>query len=393
MSSPPPRARRPDRECLNQSRARARAEAQPGPTRSGTWSRSPTTFPSRTATAEKIDDEELSATSPGRSLPRLRDDLDDLGDLERSSWRLEGQSGPDDDRARAHTGTGSRTRSTTRMRTCRWSGRRRRVLTGEAGRRLGGSRGGPSANWFASPRVPRAETAEEAEDDEEENDAVDDDNEKRQGFDDDERRRRRQRNASRLRPLGTRPFSTGRARALASLSGAVQPGVTRAPARAPTPWTSPRMTRPTTTTPTRCVPGPPTSTPPASLPRRRRGLAAGRALAESRPPRRRGCRGEEIGELRRRVEELEETERELSKARFLAGGDADARVDAERQADAAEARLRTAEDRRQSRVNGCAGGVEGERASRGRREAESRANRRSRGERAKAEAEALKRRR
>ena len=52
----------------------------------------------------------------------------------------------------------------------------------------------------------------------------------------------------------------------------------------------------------------------------------------------------EIGELRARVEELEETERELSKARFLAKGDADARVDAERRADAAEARALAAEN-------------------------------------------------
>ena len=67
-------------------------------------------------------------------------------------------------------------------------------------------------------------------------DAVDDDDEKRPGFDDDERRRRRQRQRQQAQTARTRPSSTRRAGAprLAERQ-TVQPGVTRAPFRAPDP--------------------------------------------------------------------------------------------------------------------------------------------------------------
>ena len=343
VSSPPPRARTP-RSAVEQPELDTEPEVDTGGA-DEVREMSPQGRESYSDDAEEIDYEDIEHDVPRPFTSPAVDDIavEDIDDIEEIELEVGGTTAldPEPDSPQAHTGyrvPDSFDDSDEDVEVEVLDGGVKSPGPGARGR--GGA--GPATDWFSSPA---GQKVEEAEDDEE------------------EEMMRSMMNTSSRRPrslapvtgggLGTNRLGGARPGTLAplsSLSGGLSNPASPARLRTALPLT-PVDDSPVDEADVVRPVSPPASSPPASPPR----------SPPSSPPRLKKSPGQspesraaasvaaaaakEIGDLRRRVGELENVERELSETRFSAKRDRDALVDAERRADAAEARVGTAEDK------------------------------------------------
>ena len=343
VSSPPPRARTP-RSAVEQPELDTEPEVDTGGA-DEVREMSPQGRESYSDDAEEIDYEDIEHDVPRPFTSPAVDDIavEDIDDIEEIELEVGGTTAldPEPDSPQAHTGyrvPDSFDDSDEDVEVEVLDGGVQSPGPGARGR--GGA--GPATDWFSSPA---GQKVEEAEDDEE------------------EEMMRSMMNTSSRRPrslapvtgggLGTNRLGGARPGTLAplsSLSGGLSNPASPARLRTALPLTpvddspvdeadvvrpvSPRAWSP---------PASPPRSPPSSPPRLKKSPGhspESRAAASVA-----AAAAKEIGDLRRRVGELENVERELSETRFSAKRDRDALVDAERRADAAEARVETAEDK------------------------------------------------
>lgn len=346
VSSPPPRARTP-RSAVEQPEVHTEPEVDTGGA-DEVREMSPVGRESYSDDAEEIDYEDIEHDVPRPFTSPAVDDIavEDIDDIEEIELEVGGtqadtQAASEPDSPQAHTGyrvPDSFDDSDEDVEVEMLDGGVKSPGPGARGR--GGA--GPATDWFSSPA---GQKVEEAEDDEE------------------EEMMRSMMNTSSRRPrslapvtgggLGTNRLGGARPGTLApisSLSGGLSNPASPARLRTALPLTpvddSPvdeaDVVRPVSP-PVSSPPASPPSSPPSSPPRLKKSPGhspESRAAASVA-----AAAAKEIGDLRRRVGELENVERELSETRFSAKRDRDALVDAERRADAAEARVGTAEDK------------------------------------------------
>ena len=343
VSSPPPRARTP-RSAVEQPELDTEPEVDTGGA-DEVREMSPVGRESYSDDAEEIDYEDIEHDVPRPFTSPAVDDIavEDIDDIEEIEMEVGGTQAPDPepDSPQAHTGymvPDSFDDSDEDVEVEVLDGGVKSPGPGARGR--GGA--GPATDWFSSPA---GQKVEEAEDDEE------------------EEMMRSMMNTSSRRPrslapvtgggLGTNRLGGARPGTLAPLSS-LSSGLSNpaSPARLRTalpltpvddsPVDEADVVRPVS---------PPVSSPPASPPRSppssppRLNKSPGHSPESRAAASVAAAAAKEIGDLRRRVGELENVERELSETRFSAKRDRDALVDAERRADAAEARVGTAEDK------------------------------------------------
>ena len=343
VSSPPPRARTP-RSAVEQPELDTEPEVDTGGA-DEVREMSPVGRESYSDDAEEIDYEDIEHDVPRPFTSPAVDDIavEDIDDIEEIEMEVGGTQAPDPepDSPQAHTGyrvPDSFDDSDEDVEVEVLDGGVKSPGPGARGR--GGA--GPATDWFSSPA---GQKVEEAEDEEE------------------EEMMRSMMNTSSRRPrslapvtgggLGTNRLGGARPGTLAPLSS-LSSGLSNpaSPARLRTalpptpvddsPVDEADVVRPVSP-PVSSPPASPPSSPPSSPPRLKKSPGhspESRAAASVA-----AAAAKEIGDLRRRVGELENVERELSETRFSAKRDRDALVDAERRADAAEARVGTAEDK------------------------------------------------
>ena len=343
VSSPPPRARTP-RSAVEQPELDAEPEVDTGGA-DEVREMSPVGRESYSDDAEEIDYEDIEHDVPRPFTSPAVDDIavEDIDDIEEIEMEVGGTQAPDPepDSPQAHTGyrvPDSFDDSDEDVEVEVLDGGVKSPGPGARGR----SGAGPATDWFSSPA---GQKVEEAEDDEE------------------EEMMRSMMNTSSRRPrslapvtgggLGTNRLGGARPGTLAplsSLSGGLSNPASPARLRTALPLT-PVDDSPVDEADVVRPVSPPASSPPASPPRSPPSSPPRLKKSPGHSPESRAAASvaaaaaKEIGDLRRRVGELENVERELSETRFSAKRDRDALVDAERRADAAEARVGTAEDK------------------------------------------------
>ena len=343
VSSPPPRARTP-RTAVEQPELDTEPEVDTGGA-DEVREMSPVGRESYSDDAEEIDYEDIEHDVPRPFTSPAVDDIavEDIDDIEEIEMEVGGTQAPDPepDSPQAHTGyrvPDSFDDSDEDVEVEVLDGGVKSPGPGARGR--GGA--GPATDWFSSPA---GQKVEEAEDDEE------------------EEMMRSMMNTSTSRPrslapvtgggLGTNRLGGARPGTLAplsSLSGGLSNPASPARLRTALPLT-PVDDSPVDEADVVRPVSPPASSPPASPPRSPPSSPPRLKKSPGHSPESRAAASvaaaaaKEIGDLRRRVGELENVERELSETRFSAKRDRDALVDAERRADAAEARVGTAEDK------------------------------------------------
>ena len=343
VSSPPPRARTP-RSAVEQPELDTEPEVDTGGA-DEVREMSPQGRESYSDDAEEIDYEDIEHDVPRPFTSPAVDDIavEDIDDIEEIEMEVGGTTAPDPepDSPQAHTGyrvPDSFDDSDEDVEVEVLDGGVKSPGPGARGR--GGA--GPATDWFSSPA---GQKVEEAEDDEE------------------EEMMRSMMNTSTSRPrslapvtgggLGTNRLGGARPGTLAplsSLSGGLSNPASPARLRTALPLT-PVDDSPVDEADVVRPVSPPASSPPASPPRSPPSSPPRLKKSPGHSPESRAAASvaaaaaKEIGDLRRRVGELENVERELSETRFSAKRDRDALVDAERRADAAEARVGTAEDK------------------------------------------------
>ena len=343
VSSPPPRARTP-RTAVEQPELDTEPEVDTGGA-DEVREMSPQGRESYSDDAEEIDYEDIEHDVPRPFTSPAVDDIavEDIDDIEEIELEVGGTQAPDPepDSPQAHTGyrvPDSFDDSDEDVEVEVLDGGVKSPGPGARGR--GGA--GPATDWFSSPA---GQKVEEAEDDEE------------------EEMMRSMMNTSTSRPrslapvtgggLGTNRLGGARPGTLAplsSLSGGLSNPASPARLRTALPLT-PVDDSPVDEADVVRPVSPPASSPPASPPRSPPSSPPRLKKSPGHSPESRAAASvaaaaaKEIGDLRRRVGELENVERELSETRFSAKRDRDALVDAERRADAAEARVGTAEDK------------------------------------------------
>ena len=343
VSSPPPRARTP-RTAVEQPELDTEPEVDTGGA-DEVREMSPQGRESYSDDAEEIDYEDIEHDVPRPFTSPAVDDIavEDIDDIEEIELEVGGTTAldPEPDSPQAHTGyrvPDSFDDSDEDVEVEMLDGGVKSPGPGARGR--GGA--GPATDWFSSPA---GQKVEEAEDDEE------------------EEMMRSMMNTSSRRPrslapvtgggLGTNRLGGARPGTLAplsSLSGGLSNPASPARLRTALPLT-PVDDSPVDEADVVRPVSPPASSPPASPPRSPPSSPPRLKKSPGHSPESRAAASvaaaaaKEIGDLRRRVGELENVERELSETRFSAKRDRDALVDAERRADAAEARVGTAEDK------------------------------------------------
>ena len=343
VSSPPPRARTP-RTAVEQPELDTEPEVDTGGA-DEVREMSPQGRESYSDDAEEIDYEDIEHDVPRPFTSPAVDDIavEDIDDIEEIELEVGGTTAldPEPDSPQAHTGyrvPDSFDDSDEDVEVEVLDGGVKSPGPGARGR--GGA--GPATDWFSSPA---GQKVEEAEDDEE------------------EEMMRSMMNTSSRRPrslapvtgggLGTNRLGGARPGTLAplsSLSGGLSNPASPARLRTALPLT-PVDDSPVDEADVVRPVSPPVSSPPASPPRSPPSSPPRLKKSPGHSPESRAAASvaaaaaKEIGDLRRRVGELENVERELSETRFSAKRDRDALVDAERRADAAEARVGTAEDK------------------------------------------------
>ena len=343
VSSPPPRARTP-RTAVEQPELDTEPEVDTGGA-DEVREMSPQGRESYSDDAEEIDYEDIEHDVPRPFTSPAVDDIavEDIDDIEEIELEVGGTTAldPEPDSPQAHTGyrvPDSFDDSDEDVEVEVLDGGVKSPGPGARGR--GGA--GPATDWFSSPA---GQKVEEAEDDEE------------------EEMMRSMMNTSTSRPrslapvtgggLGTNRLGGARPGTLAplsSLSGGLSNPASPARLRTALPLT-PVDDSPVDEADVVRPVSPPVSSPPASPPRSppssppRLNKSPGHSPESRAAASVAAAAAKEIGDLRRRVGELENVERELSETRFSAKRDRDALVDAERRADAAEARVGTAEDK------------------------------------------------
>ena len=343
VSSPPPRARTP-RSAVEQPELDTEPEVDTGGA-DEVREMSPQGRESYSDDAEEIDYEDIEHDVPRPFTSPAVDDIavEDIDDIEEIELEVGGTTAldPEPDSPQAHTGyrvPDSFDDSDEDVEVEVLDGGVKSPGPGARGR--GGA--GPATDWFSSPA---GQKVEEAEDDEE------------------EEMMRSMMNTSSRRPrslapvtgggLGTNRLGGARPGTLAplsSLSGGLSNPASPARLRTALPLT-PVDDSPVDEADVVRPVSPPVSSPPASPPRSPPSSPPRLKKSPGHSPESRAAASvaaaaaKEIGDLRRRVGELENVERELSETRFSAKRDRDALVDAERRADAAEARVGTAEDK------------------------------------------------
>ena len=343
VSSPPPRARTP-RSAVEQPELDTEPEVDTGGA-DEVREMSPQGRESYSDDAEEIDYEDIEHDVPRPFTSPAVDDIavEDIDDIEEIELEVGGTTAldPEPDSPQAHTGyrvPDSFDDSDEDVEVEVLDGGVKSPGPGARGR--GGA--GPATDWFSSPA---GQKVEEAEDDEE------------------EEMMRSMMNTSSRRPrslapvtgggLGTNRLGGARPGTLAplsSLSGGLSNPASPARLRTALPLT-PVDDSPVDEADVVWPVSPPASSPPASPPRSPPSSPPRLKKSPGHSPESRAAASvaaaaaKEIGDLRRRVGELENVERELSETRFSAKRDRDALVDAERRADAAEARVGTAEDK------------------------------------------------
>ena len=343
VSSPPPRARTP-RSAVEQPELDTEPEVDTGGA-DEVREMSPQGRESYSDDAEEIDYEDIEHDVPRPFTSPAVDDIavEDIDDIEEIELEVGGTTAldPEPDSPQAHTGyrvPDSFDDSDEDVEVEVLDGGVKSPGPGARGR--GGA--GPATDWFSSPA---GQKVEEAEDDEE------------------EEMMRSMMNTSSRRPrslapvtgggLGTNRLGGARPGTLAplsSLSGGLSNPASPARLRTALPLT-PVDDSPVDEADVVRPVSPPASSPPASPPRSPPSSPQRLKKSPGHSPESRAAASvaaaaaKEIGDLRRRVGELENVERELSETRFSAKRDRDALVDAERRADAAEARVGTAEDK------------------------------------------------
>ena len=343
VSSPPPRARTP-RTAVEQPELDTEPEVDTGGA-DEVREMSPQGRESYSDDAEEIDYEDIEHDVPRPFTSPAVDDIavEDIDDIEEIELEVGGTTAldPEPDSPQAHTGyrvPDSFDDSDEDVEVEVLDGGVQSPGPGARGR--GGA--GPATDWFSSPA---GQKVEEAEDDEE------------------EEMMRSMMNTSSRRPrslapvtgggLGTNRLGGARPGTLAplsSLSGGLSNPASPARLRTALPLT-PVDDSPVDEADVVRPVSPPVSSPPASPPRSPPSSPPRLKKSPGHSPESRAAASvaaaaaKEIGDLRRRVGELENVERELSETRFSAKRDRDALVDAERRADAAEARVGTAEDK------------------------------------------------
>ena len=343
VSSPPPRARTP-RSAVEQPELDTEPEVDTGGA-DEVREMSPQGRESYSDDAEEIDYEDIEHDVPRPFTSPAVDDIavEDIDDIEEIELEVGGTTAldPEPDSPQAHTGyrvPDSFDDSDEDVEVEMLDGGVKSPGPGARGR--GGA--GPATDWFSSPA---GQKVEEAEDDEE------------------EEMMRSMMNTSSRRPrslapvtgggLGTNRLGGARPGTLAplsSLSGGLSNPASPARLRTALPLT-PVDDSPVDEADVVRPVSPPVSSPPASPPRSPPSSPPRLKKSPGHSPESRAAASvaaaaaKEIGDLRRRVGELENVERELSETRFSAKRDRDALVDAERRADAAEARVGTAEDK------------------------------------------------
>ena len=343
VSSPPPRARTP-RSAVEQPEVHTEPEVDTGGA-DEVREMSPQGRESYSDDAEEIDYEDIEHDVPRPFTSPAVDDIavEDIDDIEEIELEVGGTTAldPEPDSPQAHTGyrvPDSFDDSDEDVEVEVLDGGVKSPGPGARGR--GGA--GPATDWFSSPA---GQKVEEAEDDEE------------------EEMMRSMMNTSTSRPrslapvtgggLGTNRLGGARPGTLAplsSLSGGLSNPASPARLRTALPLT-PVDDSPVDEADVVRPVSPPASSPPASPPRSPPSSPPRLKKSPGHSPESRAAASvaaaaaKEIGDLRRRVGELENVERELSETRFSAKRDRDALVDAERRADAAEARVGTAEDK------------------------------------------------
>ena len=343
VSSPPPRARTP-RTAVEQPELDTEPEVDTGGA-DEVREMSPQGRESYSDDAEEIDYEDIEHDVPRPFTSPAVDDIavEDIDDIEEIELEVGGTTAldPEPDSPQAHTGyrvPDSFDDSDEDVEVEVLDGGVKSPGPGARGR----SGAGPATDWFSSPA---GQKVEEAEDDEE------------------EEMMRSMMNTSSRRPrslapvtgggLGTNRLGGARPGTLAplsSLSGGLSNPASPARLRTALPLT-PVDDSPVDEADVVRPVSPPVSSPPASPPRSPPGSPPRLKKSPGHSPESRAAASvaaaaaKEIGDLRRRVGELENVERELSETRFSAKRDRDALVDAERRADAAEARVGTAEDK------------------------------------------------
>ena len=343
VSSPPPRARTP-RTAVEQPELDTEPEVDTGGA-DEVREMSPQGRESYSDDAEEIDYEDIEHDVPRPFTSPAVDDIavEDIDDIEEIELEVGGTTAldPEPDSPQAHTGyrvPDSFDDSDEDVEVEMLDGGVKSPGPGARGR--GGA--GPATDWFSSPA---GQKVEEAEDDEE------------------EEMMRSMMNTSSRRPrslapvtgggLGTNRLGGARPGTLAplsSLSGGLSNPASPARLRTALPLT-PVDDSPVDEADVVRPVSPPVSSPPASPPRSPPSSPPRLKKSPGHSPESRAAASvaaaaaKEIGDLRRRVGELENVERELSETRFSAKRDRDALVDAERRADAAEARVGTAEDK------------------------------------------------
>ena len=343
VSSPPPRARTP-RSAVEQPELDTEPEVDTGGA-DEVREMSPVGRESYSDDAEEIDYEDIEHDVPRPFTSPAVDDIavEDIDDIEEIEMEVGGTQAPDPepDSPQAHTGyrvPDSFDDSDEDVEVEVLDGGVKSPGPGARGR--GGA--GPATDWFSSPAGQKVEEAE----DEEEEEVM-----------------RSMMNTSSRRPrslapvtgggLGTNRLGGARPGTLAplsSLSGGLSNPASPARLRTALPLT-PVDDSPVDEADVGRPVSPPVSSPPASPPRSppssppRLNKSPGHSPESRAAASVAAAAAKEIGDLRRRVGELENVERELSETRFSAKRDRDALVDAERRADAAEARVGTAEDK------------------------------------------------
>lgn len=343
VSSPPPRARTP-RTAVEQPELDTEPEVDTGGA-DEVREMSPQGRESYSDDAEEIDYEDIEHDVPRPFTSPAVDDIavEDIDDIEEIELEVGGTTAldPEPDSPQAHTGyrvPDSFDDSDEDVEVEVLDGGVKSPGPGARGR----SGAGPATDWFSSPA---GQKVEEAEDDEE------------------EEMMRSMMNTSSRRPrslapvtgggLGTNRLGGARPGTLAplsSLSGGLSNPASPARLRTALPLT-PVDDSPVDEADVVRPVSPPASSPPASPPRSPPSSPPRLKKSPGHSPESRAAASvaaaaaKEIGDLRRRVGELENVERELSETRFSAKRDRDALVDAERRADAAEARVGTAEDK------------------------------------------------
>ena len=343
VSSPPPRARTP-RTAVEQPELDTEPEVDTGGA-DEVREMSPQGRESYSDDAEEIDYEDIEHDVPRPFTSPAVDDIavEDIDDIEEIELEVGGTTAldPEPDSPQAHTGyrvPDSFDDSDEDVEVEVLDGGVKSPGPGARGR----SGAGPATDWFSSPA---GQKVEEAEDDEE------------------EEMMRSMMNTSSRRPrslapvtgggLGTNRLGGARPGTLAplsSLSGGLSNPASPARLRTALPLT-PVDDSPVDEADVVRPVSPPVSSPPASPPRSPPSSPPRLKKSPGHSPESRAAASvaaaaaKEIGDLRRRVGELENVERELSETRFSAKRDRDALVDAERRADAAEARVGTAEDK------------------------------------------------